>query len=244
RSGQARLNLNSSGRDQLQDRLGDALTAQEIDAILSFRSNARATTRIAPMPLIGPARAPGGMPGGPPGASGGSPIPPVSGSNSNRRFESTGQLLEVPGLTRDKVEKIADRVTVTDDERIPGRINLNTASEEVLTSLPGVTDSIARDILEYRLGNDGPFEEVGEILAVESVTSDVYRKIADVITTRSSIFKLNSGGYLRQSKTRKIVECVISFLKNESEGASAPDTTPSEPGTPLPATILYWRQRP
>lgn len=60
---------------------------------------------------------------------------------------------------------ICDEITVADppEKPVPGRINLNTAPPEVLLSLPGVDETVAKDILNYR-ETKGPFEEIGDVL--------------------------------------------------------------------------------
>jgi len=68
----------------------------------------------------------------------------------NRKLEIIEELLWVKGMTPDLFQKIKDLVTIWGD----GKININTASREVLLSV-GCTASLAEKIVAYRLGNDG-----------------------------------------------------------------------------------------
>lgn len=59
-------------------------------------------------------------------------------------------------------------------------ININTADEETLCTLPGIGISKARDILRYREEN-GPFESCEDIMNVPGIKTNVYGKIKDGI---------------------------------------------------------------
>lgn len=61
-----------------------------------------------------------------------------------------------------------------------GLININTADEETLCTLPGIGISKARDILRYREEN-GPFESCEDIMNVPGIKTSVYGKIRDSI---------------------------------------------------------------
>ncbi|MCM1192618.1 MAG: helix-hairpin-helix domain-containing protein [Butyrivibrio sp.] len=61
-----------------------------------------------------------------------------------------------------------------------GLININTADEEALCTLPGIGASRAGDILRYREEN-GPFESCEDIMKVPGIKDSVYGKIRDRI---------------------------------------------------------------
>ena len=61
------------------------------------------------------------------------------------------------------------------------KINLNTASAELLTDLPGIGAALAQRIVEYR-ENNGPFQSVEEIMEVKGIGEKIYHAIADLIT--------------------------------------------------------------
>ena len=69
-------------------------------------------------------------------------------------------------------------VSVSSD---PGKININTAGEEELTSLNGIGESRARDILTYRK-EYGPFRSIEDIKQVPGIKNAVFEKIKDDIT--------------------------------------------------------------
>lgn len=61
------------------------------------------------------------------------------------------------------------------------KINLNTASEEKLDSLPGVGKSTAQKIIEYRRTN-GPFTRIEQIMEIPRFGKSKFEKIRDRLT--------------------------------------------------------------
>lgn len=62
-------------------------------------------------------------------------------------------------------------------------INLNTATAEQLTSLPGIGDAKAVNILEYRK-QVGQFKDIEEIMNVSGIGEAMFEKIKDKITVK------------------------------------------------------------
>ena len=60
-------------------------------------------------------------------------------------------------------------------------VNINTAEEELLCTLPGVGSSKAKSIIAYREKN-GPFEKKEDIMNVEGIKNGLFEKIKDSIT--------------------------------------------------------------
>lgn len=61
------------------------------------------------------------------------------------------------------------------------KINLNSASQQELESLPRIGPALAQRILEYRQ-QYGPFTEIDEIKAVEGIGEGIFAEIKDLIT--------------------------------------------------------------
>lgn len=60
-------------------------------------------------------------------------------------------------------------------------VNINTAGEELLCTLPGVGSSKAKSIISYREKN-GAFHKIEDIMNVEGIKDGLFRKIKDSIT--------------------------------------------------------------
>lgn len=67
--------------------------------------------------------------------------------------------------------------TPTQTER---RINLNTATLEELTSLPGIGEVRGRQILDYR-AEHGPFRSIADLMNVNGIGEGIYAKLRDLI---------------------------------------------------------------
>ena len=63
-----------------------------------------------------------------------------------------------------------------------GRININTASRGELTDLPGIGDTLAGRIIDYRLQH-GPFIQVEDIRGVSGIGEKRYEAIKELIAT-------------------------------------------------------------
>ena len=81
-----------------------------------------------------------------------------------------GQMILVP-TTAEVAES-----TETDD----GRININTASADQLTAIPGIGEVKAKSIVDYRM-EQGAFSDTEEIMNISGIGEATYAKIRDYI---------------------------------------------------------------
>ncbi|MFH1738183.1 MAG: helix-hairpin-helix domain-containing protein, partial [bacterium] len=131
--------------------------------------------------------------------------------------EATG-----PILSAEKFRQIADKVTVKSENKIQGRININTASETVLNAVLQDRREVAEAIFAYRKSEEFPFDDIGEILAVSGVTTEIFRAICDRLCVRSGTFSGRFIGYLPDSGAYKELRVVL-------------DRTESAP------RVVYWK---
>lgn len=61
-------------------------------------------------------------------------------------------------------------------------VNINTSDVTQLTSLPGIGDTLAQRIIDYREAN-GPFPDLDTLLNVEGIGEKTLSHILDLITT-------------------------------------------------------------
>ena len=62
-----------------------------------------------------------------------------------------------------------------------GKININQAGESELTSLPGIGEVKARQIISHR-EKHGPFRDTRELMDVSGIGEKTYENIADLVT--------------------------------------------------------------
>ena len=90
---------------------------------------------------------------------------------------SDGQKLYIPSITDEETEYILE------NEKIEEKININTATQTELETLPGVGPSLALKILNYRKEN-GKFKTIEEIQNVSGVGENKYEEIKEKITIK------------------------------------------------------------
>ncbi len=103
----------------------------------------------------------------------------------------------------------------------PGRINLNTASYDVLMLVPGMTETLALEIIRQRTG--GRIERAGA-LASMGASEQVFRSAWPWLTAASRRFEVTAIGWEPASGARAVIEAVLAV-----DGA----------GTPR---IIYWSE--
>ena len=107
------------------------------------------------------------------------------------------------------LRRIADRITVRDDETIPGRININTAGRVVLQTLPHVNEQLAERIIQYRKGLPEGFTSIAELLLMPELTINHFKKLAELITVRSNVFTVRSLGLAARTGLKHYLEAVV-----------------------------------
>lgn len=86
-----------------------------------------------------------------------------------------GQKIEVP--SREEAQKLEEQA----DEQKSSLVNLNTATVQELTTLRGIGESKAEDILNYREQHGG-FGTIEELMQIPGIKERVFEKIKDQIT--------------------------------------------------------------
>jgi len=66
---------------------------------------------------------------------------------------------------------------------VPQKVNINTAEIWLLESLPGIGETLAQRIVNYRIAH-GYFQSVDDLKQVDDIGAAVFEKIKDKITVR------------------------------------------------------------
>ena len=139
--------------------------------------------------------------------------------SSDKKSEDEGKVKEI---TVKWLAEHLDELTLTDDERLSGQINVNTASKEVLMTLENMTQTTAEAIVQRQNSGAGPFGSVGELLTGNTITEDQFKVFAEQLAVRSSVFEIHSVGVAKWGIRQEIV-AVVDRGRN-------------------PMNILYWYQ--
>jgi general secretion pathway protein K len=225
--GQARLNVKQASEQQLQSQLGLAGAQARwivqnrgsfkgLGDLINDNSPKEASNSTSPETNVNPNNNANPNSGANPNNAG-NPGNANPGGNSNE----PAQPLDIQTY-----RQIVDKITVTDQTKVPGRINVNTAPEEVLTAIFGGDDAargIALAIIADRAGRPYGFESIGDLLGVQSVSTAKFKAVADLLTVRSNVYMIRCTAVAAVSKARLQTECVVDRSSN-------------------PCTILYWYQ--
>lgn len=91
--------------------------------------------------------------------------------------------IDVPDMESfQKQENLSsNNIDIENSSKNSSLININTASLSELTTLPGIGESRARDIIEYRTQH-GKFYVKEDIMKISGIKEAAYSKIKDYIT--------------------------------------------------------------
>jgi competence protein ComEA len=104
--------------------------------------------------------------------------------------EADEEALNLAALLKDGQRVLAPtyvQAQATTSSRLaPGApVDINSASQEALESLPGIGPVLAQRIMEYRQAN-GPFATVEDLQQVDGVGVDTFEKLKDLVTVGGS----------------------------------------------------------
>ncbi|MEM9913472.1 MAG: helix-hairpin-helix domain-containing protein [Planctomycetota bacterium] len=84
-------------------------------------------------------------------------------------------------------------LTLNEDERLAGKINVNTASRAVLETVPRMNADMADAIVGHR-SSQGAFSGVGRLYRSNVLTRRQFERVAGFLTVRSNVFRVVSEG--------------------------------------------------
>ncbi len=158
------VDIQSATQESLQSAFGSVLTADDITAIIQYRTS--------------------------------------------QAFKTPAEIVLVPGLERSKIEQIYDRLTVSGIEAKKGLVNINTASVDVLSVIPGFDQDIATAIINYRK-DQGAYSSVSQLLETKEVTNEAFVSAAPYFTIKSTVFRIISTGSLESSGATATITCIV-----------------------------------
>jgi DNA uptake protein ComE-like DNA-binding protein len=107
-------------------------------------------------------------------------------------YASFSSLLSQPGMTPQINQQLLDAVTFTGGARIEGKINLNTATEAVLQTLPNMTPDVAAEIVSRQAG--GGFTSLGELATIPGLSGALLPQVADAVAVGSDTWIVRAYG--------------------------------------------------
>lgn len=118
-------------------------------------------------------------------------------------FTTLAQVLATPGITSESAAAILNDGTVTTDQVLYGKININAASEEVLNTIPNMTPALSSTIALQ----GGTFASLGALATTTGVALSDLQLIADYGTVGSQVMVVRSLG--KSGSTTVAIEAVL-----------------------------------
>lgn len=104
-------------------------------------------------------------------------------NEENKKDNIVNEQIKNDALINDEKEEINNDILdneLNNGSNLNSKISLNTATKEQLMSLPGIGESKALDIIEYR--NNSLFKSIEEITNIKGIGNSIYDKIKEFIT--------------------------------------------------------------
>ncbi len=100
--------------------------------------------------------------------------------DSAGHFSSLEDMAKIKGIGPSLLEKMAPFVTLESKPKLIGPVDINRATIEELSALPGIGTKTANDITAYRQLN-GPFRNLEDIMNVKGIGRKTYEEIKTLI---------------------------------------------------------------
>jgi general secretion pathway protein K len=142
----------------------------------------------------------------------------ITNDSPSKAKEGSSDSDEPQPLDVETFFRIADRITVTDAELIPGKVNVNTAPATVLVALFEGNEQVAADVIAYRSGLADGMADIGDLGQVKSFAKkNIARNFIDRLTTRSSVFTIHSAAEAHATGAVGKVEAVVDRDKSPAQ---------------------------
>ncbi|MCC6728871.1 MAG: general secretion pathway protein GspK [Chthonomonadales bacterium] len=165
------------------------------------------------------------------------------GSNGSS-LNSIADLLNIPGFTRQVMQSIGDRVTVTDSAFREGRLNINTASSEALATIPGVDQAIYDQVIQARESGT-TFTGLNDLFQLTSLNRQQLQALVDNVCTKSSIYLVRVKVRMPNSRAIYAVQAMVELtppaVQAQGSGASGPQGGAQEATASQSPRVLQWQ---
>lgn len=115
----------------------------------------------------------------------------IDKNTPDKPAQKSGKSDEAKQIDMQTFREIADKITVTDDQWVKGRLNVNTASHEVLRIFFEDDTDLADNFVDARHQKAVPMISIADALDIPGMSIDKFKKYAGMLTTRSDIYIVN-----------------------------------------------------
>ncbi len=122
------------------------------------------------------------------------------------------QARRITALTTEQMGRVLDECSMGPAELatfIPGRLNVNTCDAKTMEYLSEIDPNLADAIISERSARSNGFTSVADLLEVDGMTRQLLADIAELLTTRSSVYVVHSTGRDDRTGVRVEVTAVL-----------------------------------
>jgi DNA uptake protein ComE-like DNA-binding protein len=123
-----------------------------------------------------------------------------------RPFTRIGDVLALAGANRQAQQIILDELTISAAARVEGKINLNTATESVMNTVPNLPSDVVETILSRQQQG---FTRLSDLLDVPGMSGQTLTGSVDAFTVQSNAFLIRVEGTAGSS--RAYFEVLVTF---------------------------------
>lgn len=103
--------------------------------------------------------------------------------DNNGGFKNLQELTRIEGISQKLFASIKDHLTLTGKSDLKVLIDINSASKEIMLTLPRISEKKAEAILNYRKRNEG-FSRVEDLLLIKEIDKKEYDEIKELIVVQ------------------------------------------------------------
>ncbi len=139
--------------------------------------------------------------------------------NRNSRIVINAAFADDPGSMKGYLAKLMENVAVNSERTIPGRLNINQASRQIMLGIPGLDSTIVDQIISQRdftLGQQQPDQTHETWLLTQGIVDlPKMKQLMPLLTSGGNVYRAQIvGGYFTSGPTER-VEVVIDATKAE-----------------------------
>lgn len=173
--------------------------------------------------------------------------------NNGANITSISDLMNIPGFTRQVMQQIGDKLTVTDAQYRNGVVNINSAPAEVLATLPGVDQTIYNTVIQARQ-NGTVFTGLNDIFSLTQLSRTQIQALVNNVCTKSTTYllrvRVRTAGSQKVYAAQALIELAAAQPQQSTgttgtaAGTQQSQTTDTATAQTQVPTILQWREVP
>ena len=145
---------------------------------------------------------------------------PAADQIAGSTYTNFAGLLAVRGINSTTATTLLNDATFSTATRLPGKINLNTASEGVLMTIPNMTSDIASSIVTQQQSG---FATLGALATVQGVSTSLLAQIADYFSIGTDTWIVRTYG--ESGGASVAMEAIIRVTNSDSSSTTSSTST-------------------